>query len=63
MRTNIHLDERLVRRAAQLTGLKTKRAIVHRSLELLVRLKEQEKIRRYRGKLRWRGDLGKSRES
>lgn len=63
MRTNIHLDERLVRRAAQLTGLKTKRAIVQQSLELLVRLKEQEKIRRYRGKLRWRGDLSKSRES
>jgi Arc/MetJ family transcription regulator len=63
MRTNIHLDDQLVQRAARLTGLKTKRAIVHRGLEVLVRLKEQEKIRRYRGKLRWRGDLGKSRES
>jgi Arc/MetJ family transcription regulator len=63
MGTNIHLDERLVRRAIQLTGLKTKRAVVHRGLELLVRLKEQEKIGRFRGKLRWRGDLAKSRES
>ena len=63
MRTNIHLDEALVRRAAKLTGLKTKREIVHQGLETLVRLKEQERIRRYRGKLRWRGDLGKSRES
>ncbi len=35
----------------------------HRGLELLVRLKEQEKIRRYRGELRWRGDLDKSRET
>jgi Arc/MetJ family transcription regulator len=63
MRTNIHLDDRLVRRAARLTGLKTKRAIVHRGLEVLVRLKQQEKIRRYRGKLSWQGNLGKSRES
>lgn len=62
MRTNIQLDDRLVRRAARLTGLKTKREIVQHGLEVLVRLKEQEKIRRYRGKLRWHGDLAKSRE-
>ncbi len=63
MRTNIELDERLIRRAARLTSLKTKREIVHQGLELLVKLKEQERIRRYRGKLRWRGDLESSRRS
>jgi Arc/MetJ family transcription regulator len=63
VRTNIDLDEALIRRAARLTSLKTKREIVHRGLELLVRLKEQERIRRYRGKLRWRGDLDSSRRS
>lgn len=63
MRTNIDLDEKLMRRAAKLTSLKTKREIVHRGVELLVRLKEQERIRRYRGKLRWRGDLESSRRS
>jgi hypothetical protein len=52
-----------MRRAARLTSLKTKREIVHRGLELLVKLKEQERIRRYRGKLRWRGDLDSSRRS
>ena len=61
MRTNIDLDEKLMRRAAKLTSLKTKREIVHRGVELLVRLTEQERIRRYRGKLRWRGDLDASR--
>jgi hypothetical protein len=30
---------------------------------VLIQLKEQEKIRRYRGKLRWRGDLDASRRS
>ena len=63
MRTNIDLDEKLMRRAAKLTSLKTKREIVHRGVELLVRLKEQERIRRYRGKLRWRGDLDAARRS
>ncbi len=63
MRTNIDLDEKLMRRAAKLTSLKTKREIVHRGVELLVSLKEQERIRRYRGKLRWRGDLDASRRS
>jgi Arc/MetJ family transcription regulator len=62
MRTTIRLDDVLMRRAARLTGLKSKREIVHRGLEALVRLKEQEKIRRYRGKLRWHGDLARSRE-
>lgn len=61
MRTNIDLDDKLMRRAARLTSLKTKREIVHRGVELLVRLKEQERIRAYRGKLRWRGHLPSSR--
>jgi len=63
MRTNIDLDDKLMRRAARLTSLKTKREIVHRGVELLVKLKEQERIRELRGKLRWRGDLGASRKS
>jgi len=63
MRTNIDIDEALMRRAARLTALKTKREIVHRGLEVLIRLKEQERIRRYRGKLRWRGDLDAGRRS
>ena len=63
MRTNIDIDDALIRRAGRLTALKTKREIVHRGLEVLIQLKEQEKIRRYRGKLRWRGDLAASRQS
>lgn len=40
-----------MRRARRLTGLKTKREVVQRALQTLVQLKEQERIRRYRGKL------------
>ncbi len=48
----------LMKRAMRACGAKTKREAVERSLELMVRLAEQEKlIRSARGKLRWEGDL------
>ena len=39
------------------SGTKTKRETVEHGLKLLVALKRQERIRRFRGKLRWEGDL------
>jgi Arc/MetJ family transcription regulator len=57
MRTNIEIDDELMDRAMTLSGHKTKRETVEAALELLVRLKSQEKIRAARGKLRWDGDL------
>lgn len=57
MRTNIVIDDRLMEDALKLTGLKTKREAVELGLKTLIRLKKQEGIRRYRGKLRWEGDL------
>jgi Arc/MetJ family transcription regulator len=41
----------------RLTGLKTKREAVELGLRTVVRLRKQEEIRRFRGKLPWRGDL------
>jgi Arc/MetJ family transcription regulator len=41
----------------RLTGLKTKREAVELGLRTLVRLRKQEEIRRFRGKLEWTGDL------
>jgi Arc/MetJ family transcription regulator len=58
MRTNIVIDDRLMKRAMRVSGASTKREAVQRGLELMVRLAEQEKlIRSARGKLRWEGDL------
>jgi Arc/MetJ family transcription regulator len=62
MRTNIVLDEKLIERARQLTGIKTKKQVVQEALRLLIRLKEQEQIRALRGKLRWEGNLEESRQ-
>ena len=57
MRTNIVIDDKLMRDALRATGLKTKREAVELGLRTLLRLRQQEQIRRYRGKLRWEGNL------
>jgi Arc/MetJ family transcription regulator len=57
MRTNIVIDDELMKDVLTLTGLKTKREAVEQGLKALVRLKRQEQIRKYRGKLHWEGDL------
>ena len=61
MRTNIVVDETLMNAAKRASGLDTKRAVVEAGLRLLVQLKRQERIRRFRGKLRWTGDLDRMR--
>ena len=63
MRTNIVLDDKLVKRAQKLTGIKTKREVVHEALRLLILLKEQAEVRTLRGKLPWDGNLDSQRQS
>ncbi len=62
-RTNIELDEELLRKARKLTHLKTKRAIVEKALELLVRLESRKGILRYYGSGIWKGDLHQMRRN
>ncbi len=57
MRTNIVIDDKLMRDTLRATGLKTKRDAVELGLRTLLRLGQQEQIRRFRGKLDWQGDL------
>jgi len=57
MRTNIVIDDKLMRDALRATGLKTKRETVELGLRTLLRLNRQAEIRRLRGKLDWQGDL------
>jgi Arc/MetJ family transcription regulator len=57
MRTNILIDDKLMRDALRATGLKTKREAVDLGLRTLLRLSRQREIRRLRGKLNWQGDL------
>jgi Arc/MetJ family transcription regulator len=57
MRTNIVIDDKLMRDTLRATGLKTKREAVEAALRTLLRLSNQGEIRRLRGKLNWQGNL------
>ena len=57
MRTNIVIDDKLMSDALRATGLRTKREAVELGLRTLLKLRQQQEIRRYRGKLSWQGDL------
>ena len=57
MRTNIVIDDRLMRDTLRATGLKTKREAVELGLRTLLTLRKQGAIRHLRGKLAWQGDL------
>ena len=61
MRTNIVIDDKLMKEVLKRTGLKTKREAVEQGLRTLLRLKKQEEINKYRGKLPWEGDLDEMR--
>ena len=57
MRTNIVIDDALMAEALATTGLKTKREAVELGLQTVIRLGKQARIRQFRGKLPWEGDL------
>ncbi len=61
MRTNIDIDDRLMRQAMRSSRSRTKRAAVEAGLRLLIQIRAQANIRRLRGKIRWEGELHKSR--
>jgi len=57
MRTNIVIDDKLMREALRASGASTKKEAVERGLRMLVHANKQAEIRKFRGKLRWEGDL------
>jgi Arc/MetJ family transcription regulator len=57
MRTNIVIEDKLMRDTLRATGLRTKREAVELGLRTLLRLRKQAAIRGLRGKLEWQGDL------
>ena len=61
MRTNIEIDDSLMADALKAGGYRTKKAAVEEGLRLLVRTRNQARIRQLRGKLRWDGSLDEMR--
>lgn len=57
MRTNIEIDDQLMKKAMKTGVAKTKKGTVEEALRLMVRIRAQEAIGKLSGKVKWRGDL------
>ena len=57
MRTNIVIDDKLMKDALRSSGAKSKREAVELGLRTLIQLAQQEKARQLRGRIAWEGDL------
>jgi len=63
MRTNVEIDDALMRKAMAASGKATKKAVVEDALRLVVQLKRQEGIKDLFGTMRWEGNLDEMRRS
>lgn len=61
MRTNIEIDDEVMREAQRLTGVRTKREAVDLALRELVARHRRLGILDLRGRVHWEGDLTDSR--
>ena len=61
MRTNIEIDDDLMRQAMRLGETSTKKATVEAALRLFIQTRLQGGIRKLRGKVKWEGNLEESR--
>lgn len=61
MRTNVVINDELMESALRVSGIKTKREAIEEGLKLLVQIKNQERIKGFRGKLTWTGNLDEMR--
>lgn len=61
MRTNIEIDDDVLREAQRLVGTRTKRETVDLALRELVARHRRIGVLDLRGRVRWEGDLAESR--
>ncbi len=61
MRTNIDIDNELLKKAMSASGLRTKRATIEEALRMYIQVQGQKQILRLRGKVAWEGNLDQSR--
>ena len=61
MRTNVVIDDDLMKLALKFSGLRTKKDTIEAGLQLLVKFNRQTKVKDFRGKLKWIGNLDEMR--
>ena len=57
MRTNVELDDALVKKAMAVTNISTKKALIHRALEDLVKSNTRKGMLKYMDSGVWEGNL------
>ena len=57
MRTNIELDDTLIKQAIKLSRLKTKREVVHEALKNYVAYMKKKELLSLKGRVTWEGNL------
>ena len=62
-RTNIELNDKMMKEALKLTHLQTKKDVVNFALEELVKRLRRKKVLDLEGKVKWEGDLNAMRAS
>ena len=61
VRTNIVIEDALMKKVLAITGLKTKKEAVELGLQTIIRLDQAKQIKKFRGKLKWEGNLDEMR--
>ncbi|MCL2294598.1 MAG: type II toxin-antitoxin system VapB family antitoxin [Spirochaetes bacterium] len=61
MRTNVELDEVLVKKAMELTNISTKKAVINKALEELIKSNTRKEILKYMDSGIWEGNLNEMR--
>ena len=61
-RTNVVLDEKLVKDCIKATGIKTQKALIDYALRELLRHEKQIEILELKGKINWNGNLDEWRQ-
>lgn len=62
-RTNIELDDRILKDAIRLTHMKTKKEVVNYAVQELVKRLRRKKILELEGKVKWEGNLDEMRRA
>jgi Arc/MetJ family transcription regulator len=62
MRTNIELDDTLIKKAMDLTKISTKRALINKALEELIKSNTRKGMIKFMDSGIWEGNLKKMRE-
>jgi Arc/MetJ family transcription regulator len=63
MRTNVEIDNKMIKEIMLLGGIKNKKDVIDSSIRNYLRFVAQQNILQLRGKISWEGDLEEMRTS